>query len=157
MRKSFHQQLSKLWGKEPFSVLKDWEKPGYGPDTIQDLSGTNFLPYYGRTIGIGVELDIRLLTGMPNKTSIIKSGDLDNRVKRIIDALRIPKPNEMQKGNISELNRCYCLLEDDDAVVAIRAKLGTYLSSDDPIVSFVYIIVKPMPLRVTVDNISMLI
>jgi hypothetical protein len=134
-------------GKRPFEVLKDWEDSGFvsnAPKFTRSSEGTTFVPFYGQEVGVGVALDITLLTGMPTQKAVLSSGDLDNRIKRVIDALRVPqgKGEMLQQSKLA--SRCYCLMEDDNAVLSLRAKLGPYLGSDDPAVSFA-IIVSPLP------------
>ncbi len=151
MRKEFHSQLIKLWGRQPFDVLKEWNET----DFAKTIYGQKFIPLYGRKVGIGVSLDIKLLTGMPIQKSILEAGDLDNRIKRIIDGLRAPA----QKGELltsREQATWHCLMDDDNAVINLNASMGTFLASDDPSESFAFIRVRPVALNVNVDNISML-
>lgn len=82
---------------------------------------------------------------------------MDNRVKRLIDALRIPQGDDEMASDLPPGSRWHCLLEDDDAVTAVSAKLGTYLASDDPSESFAFIKVKPSGLNVTTSNLAMLL
>jgi len=152
MRKSFHNQLIKIWDKQPFQILSEWYKSEQHASSFENFhekfikkhDGVTFIPIYGRTIGIGVSLDITLLTGMEEKNKVLKAGDLDNRIKRIIDGLRVP----IQKGelcnDLANNSEWHCLLEDDDAVISLNAQMGTYLGSDDSKESFAFIRVKPM-------------
>ncbi len=159
MRKSFDTQLKKLWGKEPFAVLKKWEDTNFTTgvkDFRRIIDNQTFLPLYGKTISVGVNLDITLLTGMHEQSPILKSGDLDNRIKRVIDALRAPQQKGELYGDLKENKRWHCLLEDDDAVIGLKAKAGTFLDSDNNKESFVFIKVTPAPLTVTMSNIAML-
>ena len=93
MRRSFHSQLRKLWGKPPFDVVEKIEQKviATGKDDFRITHrDQQFVPLYGEKIGVGVELEIRLLTTHPDRKAVISAGDLDNRVKRIIDALQAP-------------------------------------------------------------------
>jgi hypothetical protein len=159
MRRSFSSQLEKVWGKPPFEVLRKWEDSGFAagaPKFTRILADTTYIPLYGLDVGVGVDLEITLLTGMPTQKSVISSGDLDNRIKRIIDALRVPQgKGELQSDALAK-SRCYCLVEDDNAVLALRAKLGPYLGSNDPSVSFAIIRARPVAINVTLQNLAML-
>ncbi len=159
MRRSFDQQLSKLWGREPFSILKKWEDSDFAanaPDFRVKLADQTFLPLYGRTIGVGAELDITLLTGMPEQKAVFEAGDLDNRIKRIVDGLSAPTQKGELLPNLESGSRWHCLLENDNAVAGLSAKLGVYLASNDPSESFAIIRVRPLAYRVDLGNMAML-
>ncbi|SMQ85562.1 hypothetical protein SAMN06295905_2849 [Devosia lucknowensis] len=159
MRKSFNHQLRKLWGKEPFDVLKKWEDSNFtaGGAEFRIHQGEQlFVPLYGNLIGVGVDLDIRLLAGMPTQKAVLSSGDLDNRIKRIIDALQAPAQVGEHIDGLEPNGRWHCLVDNDSAVVGLSAKLGAFLDGGDPSESFATIIVRPVPLRVTWANMSML-
>jgi hypothetical protein len=160
MRKSFSAQLEKLWGKEPFSILKEWEDSDFAagaPRFTRTVGDHTFVPFYGRRVGIKVKLRILLLTGLPQQQQTIQNGDLDNRMKRVIDALRA-----VPQGQTSELDsslpchgRWYTLMDDDSDVVEVTAALGPYLESSDPSESFVLVSASPYPIYVSPDNIAM--
>lgn len=159
IRREFDRQLSKVWGKAPFAVLKKWEDSGFvsgAPRFTREVGGHTFVPLYGEDVGVGVDLDITLLTGMPAKKRVISAGDLDNRIKRLIDGLRIPSGHGEMSKTLPESGRWHCLLRDDSAVLGLRARLGTYLGSDDPSVSCAILRVKPVALKVTTGNLEML-
>jgi hypothetical protein len=160
IRRAFDSQLSKLWGKEPFGILKDWEDSNFSagaPNFLRKSNGQTFVPFYGRDVGIGVKLEITLLTGMPSQKRVLEAGDLDNRIKRLIDALRVPKGHGEMSANLVPDSRWYCLIEDDNVVTEIKANLGTYLASDDASEAFAFIKIRPSALRVTTSNLEMLI
>jgi hypothetical protein len=160
MRTAFHHQLRKLWGKVPFDILKEWEDSNFAaqaPNFLKVVGDHTFVPLYGEKIRVGVDLDIRLLTGLPEKKNVITAGDLDNRIKRIIDALQAPtQPGEMLP-NMPAIRRWHCLVENDSSVLALKATLGSYLGNDDPSVAFVTIVVRPIAMAVTFENLPMLL
>ncbi|MGV8831687.1 MAG: hypothetical protein ACOH2N_06910 [Devosia sp.] len=159
MRRSFSTQLQKVWGKEPFGILKKWEDSEFAagaPKFTRSNGDQTFVPIYGRDVGVGVDLDITLLTGMPQQKAILSAGDLDNRIKRVVDALRVPKGHGEMAKDLPSGGRWYCLLEDDNAVLSISTRLGAYLGSDDPSVSFAIVKVKPIAMTVNIGNLAML-
>lgn len=159
MRRSFDLQLRKLWGKEPFDILKQWEDSNFAagaPEFRLRQGDQLFVPLYGNAIGVGVSLDIRLLTGMPEQKPVISAGDLDNRIKRIIDALQAPAQLGEHLDDLEPNQRWHCLIDNDSVVLGLNARLGAYLGSDDPSESCAIIVVRPIPLRVTLGNMSML-
>lgn len=69
-----------------------------------------------RHLRTGAELDVLVLTPYPHRP-----GDLDNRVKTLIDALTMPR--RVTPAEIAEYDEgapIYCLMEDDDRVVRMR-------------------------------------
>ena len=159
MRKSFDRQLRKLWGKPPFDILAEWEATGFAagaPNFLIRRGAQSFVPLYGLKVGIGVSLDIKLLSGLPDRKPVISSGDLDNRIKRVIDALRAAADEGELIGGLEDNARWHCLMDDDSSVLQLSASLGPYLGSDDTAVSFASITVRPIATRVTTDNLAML-
>ncbi len=57
---------------------------------------------------------------------IIQGGDLDNRIKTVFDALRIPKGLEEMDGKVQE-EPIYCLLEDDRLISEFRVRSDSLL------------------------------
>lgn len=157
MRQAFHEQLSKLWGKEPYSVLKDWEDSNFAagaPDFRKRLGNQVFIPFFGKKVGFGVELDLELLVGSSPFAAVINEGDLDNRAKRIVDALQCPtQPTELS-ANYQD-PRYYCLMDNDSSVTALSVRLGPYLDSNAPEESFAFIRVKPSMKRTSLDTLAM--
>ena len=72
------------------------------------------------------ELDIEILS-RDEPGSIVHSGDLDNRLKVLIDALRMPLPNENSIYTPPENKVCFCLLEDDKLITRFQAKTSRLL------------------------------
>ena len=61
---------------------------------------------------------------------VIESGDIDNRLKTLFDALRIPGPdtNELAGSTPQEgENPLYCLLEDDKLITHVAVDTDTLL------------------------------
>ena len=79
------------------------------------------MPLVQERIGIVCSLNILFLRHEP-KGGIIQSGDLDNRIKTLFDALRIPKEKEVpDDAQPSEQpNPFFCLLSDDRLITDFR-------------------------------------
>ncbi len=122
IRREFHKQLKLLWSTNKF--LRDHKvnpnsvslppaeqarQPGFwggGPDTripmVEDIasqyqeSGFRFVPLVRESLSLLCSLDVLFLRrDFPG--SVISSGDIDNRIKTLIDALRRPRSgNELQ-------------------------------------------------------------
>ena len=109
------------------------------------------------------ELDIVLLR-RDYPGSVVQAGDIDNRVKTIIDALRMPQsPNEIvanDKVPLEGETPFFVLLQDDNQLSGVRVKAETLL--DPPIErteynldTKVYIYVNLKPYVATWRNMSM--
>lgn len=157
IRRDFHRQLKQLWATNKFlaehKVTKAFS-PHYGPldgasywgpdpDTLVRMHdvmatwypnrGFNFLPLVSEKFGLLCALDILFLRhDIPG--SAISAGDIDNRIKTVIDALRPPqKPNEFVGKDMKPIvpeegeDPFYCLLEDDKQVSHFSVETDTLL------------------------------
>jgi hypothetical protein len=126
IRQHFHPQLERLWKVNPnLLVAYPYEQAllasgGDMPPTATRLAekfnmfGWNFVPLVTEASGLTCALDILMLRPSPkNKASWF--GDIDNRLKTLIDALRVPTPNENYSAisQVESEKPFYCLLEDD--------------------------------------------
>ena len=153
IRKHFHPQLKLLWGThELLSTYKVYgtyqeisERPlsryfGFGPsgegrmlkDVIseaEDFSqrGYRFVPLVCKKFHLQCALDFLFLREDPVGSF---RGDLDNRLKTLIDALRMPIASELQKVGPPDDNEkpFFCLLEDDKFITSFSVKSDTLLS-----------------------------
>jgi hypothetical protein len=82
-------------------------------------AGQGFIPLVTEEMGLRCKLDVLFLRP-EEKAFVMESGDLDNRVKTLFDALRMPK-NADEMGNLRPIPEpIYCLLEDDRMVSEVR-------------------------------------
>ena len=75
------------------------------------------------------ELDITMLRPEP-PGKVIQSGDIDNRIKTLLDGLRMPKvEQELPNGEIP----FFCLLKDDNLITRISVNTDRLLENNiDP-------------------------
>jgi hypothetical protein len=136
IRRVFHRQLKELWIQTPHLAAAPNPDTGFLPQLpdlhfgevfpkgysrARDLADRfkcgayNLVPLVTKDLSLICGLDILLLRpGNPGET--VKRGDVDNRVKTLVDALRIPGPDIKELGGQSPQdgeNPFYCLLEDD--------------------------------------------
>lgn len=165
IRKCFHPQLKQLW--ETHELLSTYrvygtygeisERPlsrhfGFGPEgegrMLKDVvaenadfshSGYRFVPLVCERFHLQCSLDFLILREDPIGSF---SGDLDNRLKTLIDALRMPTDSEMKKiGSPDDDERpFFCLLEDDKFITSFSVKSDTLLSKK-PDRSFVKLVI----------------
>jgi hypothetical protein len=149
MRKLFHKQLKRLWEvtptlkamlSTPASVVTvnraDWTTRQNALPERFKCGDFRLLPLVTEDLSLLCSLDILFLR--PDRPGmLIKSADIDNRLKTLFDALRIPnEANELggQQPSPDE-DPLYCLLEDDGLITRISVETDTLLApmhSDRP-------------------------
>jgi hypothetical protein len=83
---------------------------------VGDLS---YVPLISRPHHLACSLDITFLR-RESPGAIVQGGDLDNRIKTLFDALRMPHdPSEIPSGITGCDERMYCLLEDDSLITRV--------------------------------------
>lgn len=145
IRKAFHGQLKRLWSEIP--ALKNGKGGGpmlismggdrqYVPPLtdIESLAerhahyGFNFVPLVTKELDLICGLDILFLR--PDKPgSVVWAGDIDNRIKTLLDAMRIPEPGENYSARQPEPDEqpFFCLLEDDSLISKISVETDRLL------------------------------
>lgn len=125
LRRDFHPQIKERM---------DEHYPD-GPDGQshrKTVDGVEYLYVVDSKLSLGAELDILLLT----PSHLNRPGDVDNRVKTLIDGLTCPRPGVESQSGLDEPQ--WCLLEDDSLVVRYsldsRPWLGRPRDSKDTLV-----------------------
>ena len=132
VRLAIHEQLRVLWIEHP--VLRKWARVDEAEaqharshaDILADRfrrCGIRFLPLVNNKAGLACALDILFMRRDPPGSPIIKGGDIDNRLKVLLDGLKMPRecdqiPRGWQLG--PEHDPFYCLMEDDDLITEIK-------------------------------------
>lgn len=128
IRKEFHNQLQELWGLPPLCRHK---KDYLRKDNLKlrtTVKGGNFVFLVTDELDMYVKLDIQVL--VPQKDRRFK--DIDNKLKTICDALRVPTEGECpEEKPDNEENLFYCLLKDDKLIyqVAVDTDFLLYQNS----------------------------
>jgi hypothetical protein len=94
------------------------------------VNGFDFQPLVRDAIGLNCAIDILFLR-KEAKGRVYQGGDLDNRIKTLLDALRVPTSQELnriQYDAIYPTQKMYCLLEDDALVTGLGVKTGQLLN-----------------------------
>jgi hypothetical protein len=120
IRKALHPQLAEYWNHSPFLRSRGQAmKTEYCDRFFKEVSHSNhiwrFLPLIGENNSTSCSLDILFLRRDFPGGTIQNGGDIDNRLKVVFDALRMPHgPQEVEdRQPESEEDPLYCLLEDD--------------------------------------------
>jgi hypothetical protein len=147
IRRKFHKQLERLWETNKFLRESAAFATDYGlpmklynqreplKEIIAQLycrNGYRFVPLVREGWFLQCSLDILFLRCDP-PGSLLTGGDLDNRVKTLIDALRLPMSLQELGGNTpqSDEDPFFCLLEDDKQVTSLRVETDTLLGGEN--------------------------
>lgn len=187
IRKVFHRQLKHLWETDWFlSTHRVYPKDfgmdrivadsaarwGAPPDKMVPLldvvahkyreNGYRFVPLVQKDWRLMCSLQILFLRHDP-PGSVVHAGDLDNRIKTLIDALRKPDNANELRGNETPVegeDPFFCLLEDDKLVTGLAVESDRFLmppngrSDENRRQTHVVITVDVRPYDVTTFNLS---
>lgn len=140
IRKVLHKQLVELWHQHPF--LRAYTG-GRVPKRIPDGKLVPMMYYMAERFPRRDFLFLPLLRLLPRVVcsldilflrrdkagSVISSGDIDNRIKVLFDALRLPTVDEV-KGFSPEQHEVpfLCLLEDDSLITELKVTTDRLLT-----------------------------
>lgn len=148
IRKVFHRQLKSFWDFNPFfKIDKPWVySPPRGdfekfPDSRKEQlgglfnrCGYKFVPIVSDDLCVFCSLDILFLRPDP-PGELLLSGDIDNRIKTLIDALRMPA-NTSELGGYDTPDEdealFFVLLEDDRLVTKLSVETDMLLQPTVP-------------------------
>lgn len=146
IRLKFHHQLKRLWQVTPFlsgrtrgpvvRVLEGGPRYARTPEALaarHAMYGFNFVPLVTSELLLLCGLDILFLRPDP-PGEVLTSGDIDNRLKTLFDALRIPVPNEdySNRTPADDERPFYGLLEDDKLITKISVETDQLLERVNP-------------------------
>lgn len=129
LRRYFRPQLEELWKHDPLTGLLN--SVSSGPRcAIEEVGPFKFLPIVSDKIETVCEIEILFLRPSPPGQLISHGGDLDNRIKRLLDGLRVPKPNELPQNDIPGPGEdlFHCLLQDDALVTTLSVRSDRLLA-----------------------------
>lgn len=149
VRQQFHHQLSVLWASVP-PLLEIGERhvvhrdESTGKEQIvtriekcareHALRGFRFVPLISRELGLACSLDVVLLRRDEPGVLPTLAGDIDNRFKTLLDALKMPSAKEIPPNAAPEAESedpFFCLLEDDGLLTDVRIRSDRLLRSWD--------------------------
>ena len=163
IRRFIHPQLSKLWTEPPLTDLKEYLPGGkhasahspfarvVGPFTFQPLVTSQY-----DTVA---ELNITFLRPEPPGVLVSNSGDIDNRAKTLLDALRMPKKISELPANVfpAKHETPFCVLLEDDSLITHLAittdRLLEPVSHQLDVMLIIHVRVKVT--RATIDNLTL--
>ena len=189
IRKQLHRQIKYLWNANPQLVMrtKDYTilNPGNATwdqnqkitsrtmatsdihqsllktlGTKFDRCGYQFVPLVSKHMKLSCGLDILFLRrDMPNIPLVASGGDIDNRLKVLLDALRIPSDcSELPAGVTKDQDEepyFFCLLEDDKFLTDLAITTDNLLRPEVD-ESYVHLVIKVKirPTDFSFDNLA---
>lgn len=142
LRAAFHRQLKELWTITP--QLRGEGQPTYLvaggvldekarlPDELaakHQHYGYMFVPLVTQELDLLCSIDILFLR--PDRPgSVVWAGDIDNRLKTLLDALRIPEAAENYAASPppAGMDTLYVLLEDDKLITRVSVETDRLLA-----------------------------
>lgn len=114
-----HSQLKILAEEKPFKTLltKYTDR--------KNIKGIDYIPLLAKKMEPIVSLDILLLSHHKESHLLKRTGDIDNKLKTIFDALSCPLDEQVKE--YLEQAECYCLLEDDNLVTRVSVETDRLL------------------------------
>lgn len=178
IRRVFHQQLKRLWEKTwlntakffdvsnmigfpglPETALPDVSKPLRESLALQYKRGAySYVPLVRESAALHCAINILFLRpDVPG--SIIQSADIDNRLKTLFDALRLPAHSAELGGYETpdaDEDPFYCLLEDDKLVTHVSVTTDVLLEPVEDRINDarLFLDVKITPYAVNLENLS---
>jgi len=135
LRRHFHSQLKKYWGQYP---LKDYEKAWNRQVRdfhenlyiVSEVGKYKFVPLVNDKFYLTAAISIDMLMPDPPGSTRLQAGDIDNRLKTLLDALRMPRveseiPDDFVPNEDEQL--FFCLLEDDSLLTNISVNTHRWL------------------------------
>ncbi|WP_299687536.1 hypothetical protein [uncultured Tateyamaria sp.] len=185
IRRAFHSQLKEHWAHNPFLSTQTSSPLHYNLDSelfsgreygstvpqgqvpwidlipeLHKAGNFRFLPLVRDGWDLQCELDILFLRKNP-PGSLVQAGDIDNRIKTLLDALRTPhSQEEIGSQLLPEMDEVpfYTLLEDDQLISRLNVDTGRLLetegSEDKNSWSKLVVQAKLKPTRSTLTNLS---
>lgn len=128
IRQSLHSQLKSLSQSDTFRLVfePDWDgkRAAKEPPMFVERGGKRYWFFVSEHLATYANLSLTLLVPHETTRIIHNGGDLDNRVKTLFDALRVPAADsEIPASDTFDYrDGMYCLLQDDKLINRVTLK-----------------------------------
>lgn len=134
IRRALHPQLARLWQSQPLAHaaprLLD-TSPRRGSDSvIVERDGLLFAPLITQRLELHAEIEVLLMRQQAQGVLFSEGGDIDNRLKTLLDGLRLPRgPNEGRGDGTGggDPEPFFCLMEDDALITRVSIETAQLL------------------------------
>jgi hypothetical protein len=146
LRQYFHKQVKELWNQPPLNRNREFLDPSHEPtgisgnvvvtkheevSVVRPVGAYKFASVVSSAINLVADLTIDFLRPEPPGAIVTQGGDIDNRIKTLLDALKMPsEPQDLPKGvspTTDENPFFFCLLEDDNLITSLNIKTDRLL------------------------------
>lgn len=138
LRRAFHPQLERLWDLEPLKgsreeLIDPPEEGGRSDKSIdlrENVGAFTFAPLISAKLCIAADLNITMLRPEEPGAIVLQSGDIDNRLKTLFDALGVPAhSNQIPAGDTPAPTEApfFCLLQDDRLITSVAVNTDRLL------------------------------
>lgn len=133
LREAFASQLDELWRQEPLCQIQKFRDLSHQQNECylaEVRNGITYFPIISEKIYTLAEIDILMLRpGAPGFISV-GGGDIDNRLKTLLDALQPPNGTDTYQPDSLDLSTpISCLLQDDKLITRINVETDRLLDS----------------------------
>ena len=151
IRRALHPQLQRLWQTRPLvdaaPTLLAHPAAAGAVSVIVEKGGRLFAPLVTQRLNLYAEVSVLLFRQQPRGTLITDGGDIDNRLKTLLDGLRVPHGSMEGRTELPpqpDPTPFFCLLEDDSLVtkVAVESEQLLRPAKPDEVVAIISVHVK---------------
>lgn len=158
LRRTFNKQLSHLWETSPLNEQAgDYLDPSYELSVVKQIDEWTFTSIVNEKNHLIAELDILVLNPETPGSVITSGGDIDNRMKTLLDALSIPQSNQIPDNDepLADEQQFHCLLEDDHLVTSLKITVDHLLGRTESNDVLVIVSVEVKNTRTTLENLAL--
>lgn len=136
LRRRFHKQLKELWGLPQLSDEKGLLRPNPPKgeiSVIRPVGMYQFAPLVTTRLHLVASLEVTMLRPEPEGRIFVRGGDIDNRLKTLLDALKVPNEEAALPDGASpspDESPFFCLLEDDSLVTNVDIRTAHWLEPE---------------------------
>jgi hypothetical protein len=117
------------------------EVDGWNLCDQREVGGKTFWPVVRESLALTCNLDILFLRKEEPGSLVLQGGDLDNRIKTLFDALRLPSQDEIVDDSSME-GPTLCLLESDTLVTGLKLRSDRLLNKPNSSVHEVQLVIE---------------
>jgi len=165
LRRAFHPQLKDLWRLPPLNALAtdphhylSLDPQHAAQSVICQWGGFAFAPVVSNRLKLRAHLEILFLRPEEAGKIIHEGGDIDNRIKTLLDALRVPTEGELPEEDTpaNDESPFFCLLEDDALITGLSVVTDRLLGGTQAGEALLVITVQARPHEVICDTLDLL-